>query len=247
MLKSNTQNIVVVGAGGTGSWLLPPLTRFLAAEGFGGRLYIADGDAYSEGNLLRQEFSTDDIGQNKANVWGAKLRRQYMGLNINSFPQYISDENLVDFKEERSVFLLCVDNHGARARITRLAKTLRDVVVISGGNEMFDGNVHIYVRRKGEDLSKDVVYDHSEIAKGEETGRGDPTKGCDFATAGSQLLVANFWSAAFMFASFHKLWVMHEAVGRRKNLKLDQEINWNSLLLKCLPQEVPELVSNNSN
>lgn len=248
MLKTSAERIVVVGAGGTGSWLLPVLVRFLAAEQYKGEVIVADGDKFSEGNLLRQEFRNCDIGRNKAQTIVTRLRAEYLGLNVEAFEGYITDENITDFNQEGTIFILCVDNHGARGRITRLARTMENAIVICSGNEMFDGNVHIYVRKNGINLTNDTISDHPEIADGEESGRGDPTKACDFAVEGNtQLLVANFWSAAFIFASFHKLWILREPIGRRKKLELDQEINWNSLLLKCLPLEVPANVSANSN
>lgn len=46
--------VVVIGAGGTGSMLLPSLSRFLRSIKFEGDLVIVDGDSYSPGNLDRQ-------------------------------------------------------------------------------------------------------------------------------------------------------------------------------------------------
>lgn len=246
MLKRSTRRIVVVGAGGTGSWLLAPLARFLAAEEYTGMLAIVDGDKYSEDNMLRQEFDRTQLHMNKASVWAKRLRAQYLDLDVADHPIYVSDENVTSLIQNGDVVFICADNHGARARITYQARTLKNITVINAGNEIVDGHVHVYIRRGGKALMRDVVQDHQEIARGAETGRGDPTAACDNVAkeGGTQLLVANVWSATMLFAMFHKLWIMDEAAGRRRNLQLDQEVNWNSVLLKTLPLPVPPVLEN---
>lgn len=237
MLKRTLDRVVVVGAGGTGSWLLAPLARFLAAENFKGTLAIYDGDSYSDKNMLRQEFDRAHLHLNKATVWGRKLRFQYLDLKIEDHPSYVSDENVNAVVTEDSLVMLCVDNHGARARVTRQACALDDVCVLHAGNDIIDGNVHTFLRADGKALTRNVIEDHPEIARAEETGRGDPTKACDNVQSESapQLLVANFWSAAMLFATFHKLWILQEPAGKRRHLEIDQEVNWDSLRLKTLP------------
>lgn len=244
MLKRSVRRIVVVGAGGTGSWLLAPLARFLAAEEYKGTLVIVDGDKYSEDNMLRQEFDRKQLHRNKADVWSERLYAQYLDLQVSSVPHYLSDTNATELIQNGDVIFICADNHGARARITYQARSLKSVVVINAGNEIVDGHVHVFIRRGGKSLTRDVVQDHPEIARGAETGRGDPTAACDNIgkEGGAQLMVANVWSAAMCFAMFHKLWILEEAAGRRRNLTLDQEVNWNSVLLKTLPLPVPPVL-----
>ena len=43
-------------------------------------------------------------------------------------------------------------------------KNLKDVTLISGGNDLTDGNVQIYIRKDGVDLTPDLCAYHPEIA-----------------------------------------------------------------------------------
>ena len=70
--------IVVVGCGGTGSWLLPKLVKTIN-DGIRKsiirkdvKLILIDGDIVEEKNLVRQNFIEQDIGQNKAEVMASR-------------------------------------------------------------------------------------------------------------------------------------------------------------------------------
>ena len=60
--------IVVIGAGGTGGYVIPHLYRIAYASGRPCRIIIADGDIVEQKNLIRQNFAECDIGENKAQV-----------------------------------------------------------------------------------------------------------------------------------------------------------------------------------
>ena len=65
-------SILVVGSGGTGTYFLKEISRFLsgntAAANMISKMVICDGDIVEEKNLSRQCFSTEDIGRKKAVV-----------------------------------------------------------------------------------------------------------------------------------------------------------------------------------
>src|SRR5262245_46622640 len=59
--------VVLIGCGGIGSQLLPPLARYLASRPEPRPLLVlVDGDVFEPGNLGRQVCSTRDLGTNKA-------------------------------------------------------------------------------------------------------------------------------------------------------------------------------------
>ena len=61
--------IIVLGAGGTGGYLIPHLYRIAFANGNRSyRIIICDGDIVERKNLIRQNFIEQDIGRNKASV-----------------------------------------------------------------------------------------------------------------------------------------------------------------------------------
>ena len=60
--------IVVIGAGGTGGYVIPHLYRLGYASHRDVRIIVCDGDVVEEKSLIRQNFVEQDIGRNKAQV-----------------------------------------------------------------------------------------------------------------------------------------------------------------------------------
>lgn len=90
--------IVVVGCGGTGSWLLPKLVKTIN-DGIRKsiirkdvKLILIDGDIVEEKNLVRQNFIEQDIGQNKAEVMAFRYGPHLINENGAIFiDKYIAD------------------------------------------------------------------------------------------------------------------------------------------------------------
>lgn len=219
-----SEYVVVIGCGGIGSWLLPPLLRFLSAERYRGEIHLWDGDRYSTGNAQRQEFSPEALGANKAEAQAEAFQALYPALALVAWPAYVTATNAGESVRESSVVLVAVDNHPARAVIARQAASLLDVCVLSAGNEMRDGNVHVTLRTGGVDRTVPLLERHPEIAA---TRRGDrATAGCEdqIDRGQTQLLVTNFMAAAGLLAAFHALWTYGERCGRRKANLIPQEV-----------------------
>ena len=70
-----TVKIVLLGAGGTGGYLIPHLYRIAHSINKSIRIIVCDGDVVEEKNLIRQNFVRQDIGHNKAKV----LAERYAG------------------------------------------------------------------------------------------------------------------------------------------------------------------------
>lgn len=90
-------DIFVIGAGGTGSRLIPMLAQFIrsitmgvAANGWlnNPRIHIIDGDIVEEKNMLRQNFIAPDVGKNKAEVLANRYARAF-GVNITALPKML--------------------------------------------------------------------------------------------------------------------------------------------------------------
>jgi hypothetical protein len=98
-----------------------------------------------------------------------------------------------------------VDNHASRHLGDRHAGTLRDLVLISGGNDYADGNVQVYVRREGRDLTPSLARYHPEIAQPQDRHPGELS--CEELMAGGapQLLFANLMVASLMLNVFYAL------------------------------------------
>lgn len=116
--------IVVVGCGGTGSWLLPKLVKTIN-DGIRKsiirkdvKLILIDGDIVEEKNLVRQNFIEQDIGQNKAEVMASRYGPHLINENGAIFiDKYIADSEryqkltaedkdfYFDFEEMYTLFL----------------------------------------------------------------------------------------------------------------------------------------------
>lgn len=80
-LGSSEWNIVLVGAGGTGSYVAHHLVRMMATRSLVSKriksLTIIDGDLVEMKNVARQDFYPDDVGKPKARVIAKRLALRY--------------------------------------------------------------------------------------------------------------------------------------------------------------------------
>ncbi len=156
-------NIKIIGLGGVGSILVERLCRFLNYSQVDTNFVVTliDGDEYEDKNLERQEFTR--LGD-KAEIKANDLKIKYLNLMIDYVIDYINIDTISGVIKEKDIIFLCVDNHKTRMVVSNYCKTLNDVILISGGNELTDGNVQIFVRKGGVDLTPDLCAYHPEIA-----------------------------------------------------------------------------------
>lgn len=128
LIERDSLSMVLIGCGGTGSWLAPTVVRAarLVVEKFNKnvRVVFIDPDTVEARNCYRQNFADFEVGQNKAE----SLARRYglaWGLDVLALPRAF-DAGLDDLlNEDRqtyyglSILMGCVDNPGARAEIQR--------------------------------------------------------------------------------------------------------------------------------
>ena len=145
---------LVIGVGGTGSYLVPKLCDYLkdTTEDI---VLLIDGDVVEEKNLERQSYTLDDINKNKAVALLANYNVNYPKLLMGAFPNYIVSikhfTRLINllrslFKIDEIVVYGCVDNNAMRARLTYIAPILYKqlsipITYIDSGNSKFNGQV----------------------------------------------------------------------------------------------------------
>jgi len=191
--------VKVIGIGGIGSHLVFPLCRYLDALSEKAYVTLIDGDQFEPKNSDRQEFF--DFG-NKAEVTAERFKTSFPELPIEAKPWYVTEENLFLCIKTRDVVFLCVDNHATRKLVSDYCKTLSNVLIISGGNEHTDGNVQIYLRKSGKDVTPSLTHLHPEIASPKD--RNPAEMSCEELANNSapQLIFTNFMVAACMLAAF---------------------------------------------
>lgn len=144
--------ISIVGAGGTGGYLIRDLCRFiysLEKRIVVGEpkvsLVIYDGDTVEEKNILRQNYLPNDIGQLKASVMANRHIRAF-GSNISFVPRMFTSSDITP--KGKQIVVGCVDNNAARREMHTLLRRAyplygSDLYWIDAGNEKKTGQVII--------------------------------------------------------------------------------------------------------
>lgn len=151
-------DIHIVGAGGTGGYVIRDLSRFLYSIRERGasrpvNTYVYDGDKVEEKNVLRQNFIPQDLGRYKAEVSCERYSEAY-GIQMTAINSFVTKEDLRFYDlisngmncGRVQVVVSCVDNNAARRYITQTCEALssshrRELVLIDSGNESKGGQI----------------------------------------------------------------------------------------------------------
>mgnify|MGYP005838921045 CR=1 FL=1 len=204
--------VVVIGLGGIGLFLARALVVFFAglrqamAPDETITLLLCDGDAFKPENSYRMDIPDFD---NKA----AALAQEFLdrfhcpGLNVRWIPEFVSEANAARVIQEGDLVFAAVDNHASRRTINARCSQggLADVVLISGGNDGVEdgqrgtyGNVQVYVRQGGRDLTAPLDRFHPEIAQPADKSPADMSCIEAAAAGAGQLVWANLAVASAM-------------------------------------------------
>ena len=199
--------IIIIGLGGVGSILSEKVCRFINYGGFEEpEVMLVDGDQYEPKNYERQEFTK--IG-NKADVKADELEVKFQNIGFSTFEHYINEANIDSVIGEGDVVFICVDNHKSRMVINNYCKNLQDVTLISGGNELTDGNAQLYVKRGGEELTPDLCAYHPEIANPDDK-LPDEMSCEELSVSEPQLYFTNLGVATLMCWLFYNSYVNNQ-------------------------------------
>lgn len=196
--------VKVIGCGGIGTHLLPCLSMYLNYSDYDVELTLIDGDEFEEKNRTRQHFSERGM---KAMVVADDLRPKFEKIKIVDQPVYVTEDNVKTLISEGDVVMVCVDNHATRKLISDQSVTLKNVTVISGGNDWTDGNVMLHVRRDSQDVTLPMANKyHPEIVNPTDLNPAKIAKrsGCQQEMPSApQLVIANNAIAAVMLNCFY--------------------------------------------
>jgi len=199
-MPEETKYITIIGLGGVGSILVERLSRFLNySYDLTAEILLVDGDNYEQKNYERQEFN--QLG-NKAGIKAEELQVKYPTMIFDAKESYVNDSNIEEIIKEDDTVFLCVDNHKSRMIISNYCKQLDNIILISGGNDFTDGNVQLYVRRDGKDLTPDLCAYHPEIAEPDD--KLPEEMSCEeLSQSDPQLYFANLGVATIMCWTFY--------------------------------------------
>lgn len=204
---AQTRKIKVIGAGGIGSHLIEPLLRYLSYTDDHCEVTVVDGDAFEERNQQRQRVGSA-AGCNKAVGVTNQLREQFPKVHLRAKDEYLTEDNVISTIRERDVVFLGVDNHATRKLVSNRCCELDNVLLISGGNALTDGDVLIHWRRDGKNITPPIAETAPEIASPKDKNPGEFTdaerQGCQQeAVAKPQLLFMNNDVASCMLNCYY--------------------------------------------
>ena len=168
----------VLGAGGTGGYVIPHLYRLGYASEHPTRIIVCDGDVTEQKNLIRQNFVEQDIGRNKAQVLAERYAAAF-GIECEYRPEFIeTQEELYTLTEpdrvpypmepQRVILLGCVDNNKSRQLCHRVFEQKRNLIYIDAGNGEHTGQVVCGVRQNGRTLYKPVCSLYPDLLEDED-------------------------------------------------------------------------------
>ena len=120
------QRILVVGCGGTGSFVAEGLCRLLID--CDDTIILVDPDRVEPHNLFRQQFFSGDVGKFKSQVLAERLSRRYGRPIAYSVYPYMNDLIHKDWgggmhtEAAQGIIISCVDNVAARREIAGTLK-----------------------------------------------------------------------------------------------------------------------------
>lgn len=167
-------SVAVIGLGGVGSIVARYASVFLASLQKEVWLELVDGDKFEPGNASRMLFGKHG---NKAKVVRRELlpRFRQSKMAIVPYDKYVTPENIGGIIQEHGIVLLCVDNHATRKLVNGHCAKLKNICLISGGNDGVGkdstktvrrgtyGNVQVYIRKNGKDVTHSLTQFHPEI------------------------------------------------------------------------------------
>jgi hypothetical protein len=238
--------IKVIGLGGIGCIVVQYLAVFLKSLERPVRLVLIDGDRFEVANSRRMVFPR--VG-NKAEVKAAEVV-SWLGpseVSVAAVPSYLNQENVEQLLRPGDHVFLCVDNHPTRKLVSEHCGRLQAVALFSGGNEGVDpprergtyGNVQVYVRQGGKDLTAPLTRFHPEIANPK--GKLPTEASCaELAVSTPQILFTNLAVASALLSAFFTY-----TCGRLAY----QEVKLDILEARMLPQvllrleDIPEVLA----
>lgn len=213
-MSGNVINIKVIGLGGIGSWLVQFMSkyaRFTMLQNKKIKITCVDGDSYDSLNRPRQNF--ENLG-NKARIKMLELKAEYdsyvpPGFSLDNFgfdyiEDYVNPDNIKSIIEDGDVIFLCVDNHKTRSIVSKYCEKLENIILISGGNDITVGNVQIYQKKEGEEITADLCAYHPEIESPRD--KAPYEKSCEeLQESEPQQIFTNITVAVLMCCAYYNL------------------------------------------
>ena len=218
----NPARIVMLGAGGTGSYVAMHLYRLAHCLDRHVRIIIADGDSVEQKNLVRQHFTVSDLGTNKAKALAERYAGAFM-MKAEYIPDFIEEKERLNElvraehvpgekgtlapTKEIPILLGCVDNNKTRRLCDEVFYESENLVYIDAGNGEHTGQVVCGVRSKGRTLYKPIGAAYPDVL--EDTDKFPSELSCAEASVSApQTIAANMTAATVMVGLLYNILVL---------------------------------------
>ncbi len=135
-LKLLKARALIIGAGGLGG----TLAHLLARIGLG-TLILADGDFFSEDNLNRQTFSSEEnLGQKKVRVVASEILKINGAMEVQTFAGFVKENELAGLIKGVDVAMDALDNMPDRFLLEKVCKKEK-VPLVHGAVAGFTGQI----------------------------------------------------------------------------------------------------------
>ncbi len=155
-VEYNTVRFIVVGAGGTGSFVVPALARLIfelkQQQNKSAEMLIVDPDVVENGNIPRSNFCFAEVGRYKAQILAERVSMAWGIETSFSCKKFDSEKHLNSSNSDYrnlTIIVGCVDNYMARREMHRALDEFRGygdtsrLWWIDGGNGRSSGQVLI--------------------------------------------------------------------------------------------------------
>ena len=221
--KSRPVKIVQLGAGGTGGHIAPHLYRLLYSLDRPVRYIICDGDVVEEKNLVRQNFTPADLGENKAQVLAERYSAVF-GMETEYVPDFVETEDRLTelltpqrwnaglyyngrYITEMVILLGAVDNNRSRQLCHTVFKQAR-------GNGEYTGQVVCGVRRGGKTYYPPIGTVYPDVL--EETDKFPTELSCaEVSVSAPQSMAANITAATAVVDMVYNILAVGESTVRK--------------------------------
>lgn len=153
-VEYNTLRFIVVGAGGTGSFVVPAIARLIyelkQQQNKSAEILIVDPDVVENGNIPRSNFCFAEVGRYKAQTLAERVSTAWGIETSFSCERFDADKHLKSSNSDYrnlTIIVGCVDNHLARGEMHRALEEFRSygdtsrLWWIDGGNGRTSGQV----------------------------------------------------------------------------------------------------------
>jgi PRTRC genetic system ThiF family protein len=227
--QSRPVKIVMLGAGGTGGHAAPHLYRLLYALDRPVRFIICDGDVVETKNLVRQNFTPADLGENKAQVLAERYSAVF-GMETEYLPSFVeSEEELKQLLtpqvwrtgyyggtelREQVILLGAVDNNKSRQLCHLVFNKAKELIYIDAGNGEHTGQVVCGIRRAGKTYYKPIGDVYPDVL--EDTDKFPTELSCAEASVSApQSMAANITAATAVVDMVYNILALGDSAVRQ--------------------------------